>query len=384
MNEFALRALLRVLRMGAVVAAAVAAVAAALPIGEAGAAGDAGITAVIQFGTLKVTGTGAGEKIALRLKSGNSAIIEVDAGDDGTADFSFNRADVNKISVNAGPGDDAVRIDEVNGVFTTSIPTAIDGGEGNDNLTGGSGNEFFQGGLGNDSVNGKRGNDAAALGGGDDSFVWNPGDGSDAVEGGPGSDTEVFNGANVAEHFRLDPVLNRLAAGFLLFRDVGNITMTNSGIEQLVLTARGGADIVDVSDMTGSGLTKASIDLGGADAAADTVNVEGTDAADVVTISGGAGSVSETGLATALSITGTEPANDKLAVDLRGGDDALDASKLAATSVKLTAHGGDGNDVLVGSAGDDSLFGDAGDDILNGGPGNDVLDGGTGSNVLIQ
>jgi Ca2+-binding RTX toxin-like protein len=385
MNDFALRAVLRVLRMGAVVAAAVAAVAGALPIGEAGAAAArTGVTAVVQFGTLKVTGTSAGEKIALRLKSGNSAIIEVDAGDDGTADFSFNRADVHKIAVNAGPGDDAVRIDEVNGVFTTSIPTAIDGGEGNDNLTGGSGNELFLGGPGNDSVDGKRGNDAAGLGAGDDSFVWDPGDGSDAVEGGPGSDTEVFNGANVAEHFRLNPVSNPLAAGFLLLRDVGNITMANSGIEQLDLTARGGADIVDVGNLAGTGLKKANIDLGGADAAVDTVNVVGTNAADVVTISGGAGSVSETGLATALSITGAEPANDRLAVDLGGGDDALDASKLAATSVKLSAHGGEGNDVLVGSAGDDSLFGDAGDDILNGGPGNDVLDGGTGSNVLIQ
>ena len=382
MNDFALLALLRVLRIGAVVATILAAVAAALPTGEAAAAN--GITAVVQFGTLKVTGTSAGEKIALRLKSGNSAIIEVDAGDDGSADFSFNRADVHKIAVNAGPGDDAVRIDEVNGVFTTSIPTAIDGGQGNDTLTGGSGDELFQGGPGNDSVDGKRGNDAAGLGAGDDSFVWDPGDGSDAVEGGPGNDTEVFNGANVAEHFRLNPVSSRTAAGFLLLRDVGNITMANSGIEQLDLTARGGADIVDVGDLTGTGLKKANIDLGGADAAADTVNVVGTNAADVVTISGGAGTVSETGLATALSISGAEPANDRLAIDLRGGNDALDASKLAATSVKLTAHGGDGNDVLVGSAGDDSLFGDAGDDILNGGPGNDLLDGGTGNNVLIQ
>jgi Ca2+-binding RTX toxin-like protein len=50
----------------------------------------------------------------------------------------------------------------------------------------------------------------------------------------------------------------------------------------------------------------------------------------------------------------------------------------------LTANGGDGDDVLIGSAGDDTLTGGAGDDVLIGGPGFDILDGGTGDNILIQ
>ena len=50
----------------------------------------------------------------------------------------------------------------------------------------------------------------------------------------------------------------------------------------------------------------------------------------------------------------------------------------------LTANGGDGDDVLIGSAGNDILNGGAGDDVLNGGPGQDILDGGTGNNILIQ
>jgi Ca2+-binding RTX toxin-like protein len=50
----------------------------------------------------------------------------------------------------------------------------------------------------------------------------------------------------------------------------------------------------------------------------------------------------------------------------------------------LTANGGDGADVLIGSAGNDVLTGGAGDDVLNGGPGQDILDGGTGNNILIQ
>jgi Ca2+-binding RTX toxin-like protein len=50
----------------------------------------------------------------------------------------------------------------------------------------------------------------------------------------------------------------------------------------------------------------------------------------------------------------------------------------------LTANGGDGNDVLVGSRGNDILNGDAGDDVLIGNGGIDVLDGGTGNNVVLN
>ena len=52
--------------------------------------------------------------------------------------------------------------------------------------------------------------------------------------------------------------------------------------------------------------------------------------------------------------------------------------------MQLTANGGAGDDVLIGSAGNDILHGDAGDDILIGGPGLDILDRGTGNNIVIQ
>ena len=91
-----------------------------------------------------------------------------------------------------------------------------------------------------------------------------------------------------------------------------------------------------------------------------------------------------TGLAAAVHLSNAEPANDTLAIATVAGDDSVDASGLAASSVKLTEDGGDGDDHLVGSAGDDTLLGQAGDDVLIGGPGTDVLDGGPGSNVLIQ
>jgi Ca2+-binding RTX toxin-like protein len=90
------------------------------------------------------------------------------------------------------------------------------------------------------------------------------------------------------------------------------------------------------------------------------------------------------GLAAAVSIANSEPANDTLTVNALAGDDVIEASGLAADAIKLEGHGNDGDDVLIGSAGNDSLFGEAGDDVLLGGPGVDALDGGPGNNIVIQ
>ncbi len=152
----------------------------------------------LKHGELTIKGTEASDKLALRLRAGQPGILQVDAGDDGSADFSFARRRVARIAVDAGAGDDLVRIDESNGVFTDSIPTTIDGGDGNDNLAGGSGAETLLGGDGNDSIDGNGGNDAAFMGAGDDTFVWDPGDGSDTIEGQAGTDTMRFNGANAS------------------------------------------------------------------------------------------------------------------------------------------------------------------------------------------
>ena len=104
----------------------------------------------LQHGKLLIKGTQAEDKIALRLKAGNPGILQVDVGDNGSANFSFQRKHVARITVDARAGDDLVRVDESNGVFTDTIPTRIDGGDGNDSLAGGSGAETLLGGDGND------------------------------------------------------------------------------------------------------------------------------------------------------------------------------------------------------------------------------------------
>jgi Ca2+-binding RTX toxin-like protein len=89
------------------------------------------------------------------------------------------------------------------------------------------------------------------------------------------------------------------------------------------------------------------------------------------------------GLATIVSITGTDAAADRLEIRGLAGDDAVNGGGQAADGMLFTADGGDGNDVLIGGAGNDTLLGGDGDDVLVGGPGDDTLEGGAGDNLLF-
>jgi Ca2+-binding RTX toxin-like protein len=342
------------------------------------------VRATLKHGLLTIKGTHRSDKIVLRLAAGQPDVLQVDAGDDGSADFNFARAEIAAILVKARGGDDLVRIDEVNGIFTDKLPTTFNGGHGNDTLLGGSGTETFLGGDGNDTVDGNRGNDVAFLGSGDDTFAWDPGDGSDTVEGQSGLDTMLFNGANAAERIDLSANGNRLR----FFRDVGTVTMDTHGVERVDFKALGGSDAVTVNDLTGTDVRTLNVDLaatgGRGDGQPDRLVVDGTDRRDAIALAGSNGAALVTGLATTVNITNAEPANDALTINAQGGNDVVLANGLAASAIKLALDGGAGNDLLVGGAGDDFLSGGDGDDILIGGPGLDVLDGGAGNNVLIQ
>src|SRR5690348_8231929 len=171
----------------ALVLGVLAAAVAAVVLGPGAGSAFAAYTASVQNGTLNVVGDGASDKLALRLAPGDPNTLQLDVGDDGTADFGFDRSTFTAIHVAAGGGDDQVRVDRVNGLFTDKAVT-IDGGRGNDTLLGGDGDDTLIGGPGADFVDGNRGNDTALLGGGADTFQWDPGDGSDVVEGGNGAD----------------------------------------------------------------------------------------------------------------------------------------------------------------------------------------------------
>ncbi|MCI0633903.1 MAG: hypothetical protein L0206_08330, partial [Actinobacteria bacterium] len=185
----------------------------AIAVGIAGATPASAVQpgkAKVTKGLLRVTGTDASEAIALRLQAGQPGILQIDFGDDGSAEFSFDRSGIQQIVVNAGDGDDQVRIDESNGAFNVGIPTKTTGGDGDDTIAGGAGAETLRGGDGDDSIDGNAGADVGLMGDGDDTFVWDNGDGSDTVEGQEGADTMVFNGAAGAEQFDLSANGNRL------------------------------------------------------------------------------------------------------------------------------------------------------------------------------
>jgi Ca2+-binding RTX toxin-like protein len=295
----------------------------------------------LTHGVLTIKGTKASDKIALRLQAGQPDILQVDVGDDGSPDFSFERGKVAKIAVKARSGDDLVRIDESNGVFTDTIPTTIDSGDGNDTSAGGKGIETLLGGAGNDTIDGNGGNDLALMGAGDDTFVWDPGDGSDTIEGQDGTDTMLFNGANVSEQVDLSANGNRLK----FFRIQANVTMDTAGVERVDFNALGGADIVTVNDLTGTDVSAVTLDLAGTpagttgDGQPDRVVVNATNGDDSVNVNGDAGGVKVSGLAATTKILHSEAANDRLEINTLAGRDTVDSGGLAAGAIQLFVDG---------------------------------------------
>jgi hypothetical protein len=304
------------------IAALSAALLVAAPVASAHNQKVDGVRADIKRGTLEVKGGGQANSVALRLAAGDPGVIQVDVGNDQSADFSFARADVDAINVKMGNGDDVVRIDDANGAFTNTIPTTIAGGNGDDSLTGGLGDESFRGGDGDDSVVGGKGADAAYLGDGDDSFRWDPGDGSDVIEGQDGTDTMLFNGAAASETVTMTANGGRLT----FFRQPGAVTMDTRGVEVVDFNALGGNDAVTVGDLSGTDVKQTNVNLapsiGGntPDGVLDTVTVNGTDGNDNIAVTGNGSGADVTGLANTVSVTHAD-ARDVLSVDTRAGND---------------------------------------------------------------
>ncbi len=393
----------------------------------------AAYTAAVNGTTLVVTGDQKSDQLALRLDASGTRLI-VDVKNDGTPDFTFDRALFTAVTVSAGAGNDTVMIDESAGAFTDES-IVIDGGPGRDTLVGGSGADLILGGDGDDVVDARRGNDVVLLGDGDDVVVWNPGDGSDTLEGQAGEDRLEFRGANISESF--DVSANGGRVRFL--RNVANIGMDLNGMEEIDLAALGGADVVAVNDLTGTDMKRVHVDLGstagGGDGQPDAVLVQGSPGADLVNVGVVAGNLEVGGLAATVQIANGESALDRVTyavggpdevdvvgtkkadtitigaspvlgavrtsvdgfpmpVDVSGGgsltvlglggnDTITAANGIAALGTALEIDGGPGNDVITGGDGADVLIGGRGKDIVRGARGNDVLLLGSGSDTAI-
>jgi len=223
--------------------------------------------------------------------------------------FSIDIGTSEKLVVNLAGGNDTFSASSDLGSL---ISLTVDGSAGNDTINGSNGADTLFGGDGNDVIDGNGGLDTAFLGAGNDVFIWDPGDGSDNVDGGAGSDEMLFNGAAGAESF----TLSAGGDGLLFTRVQGNIVMDMTGVEKVTLNALGGADVINVNNPTGSGLTTFEVHLGVngvGDGAADTININDVG---VSVVNNGNGDLSITDAAGAvIHITGFEANLDQLVIN---------------------------------------------------------------------
>ena len=387
-------------RMGIKQFAAVAAVVA----GTAGFAAEQGQAAPFQkhpkvkHGLLKVNGTGAGEKIALRLKAGQSGILQIDFGDDGFADFQVRRDRVKRIAVDARGGNDLVRIDEANGVFTDSIPTTLDGGDGNDGLAGGAGSEKLLGGYGNDSIDGNRGDDLALW-----APVTTPSSGIPVTAATPSkartaptrcsSTAPTSPSASTCPPTASDCVSSATSA-----------TSPWTPPESSESTSRPSAAPTSstVNDLTGTDVKNVNADLAGADGQVDRVVVNGTNGNDTVEVNGDASGVTVSGLAALVAIQGAgadrqagrrRPRRQRrdLGRDAPGPDDRPDPRRRRRRRPDRRRQGrrdllgGDDNDSIDGNAGNDLALLGAGNDtfVWDPGDGSDTVEGQDGADTML-
>ncbi|MFI5380521.1 MAG: beta strand repeat-containing protein [Tepidisphaerales bacterium] len=197
---------------------------------------------------------------------------------------------------------------------------------------------------------------------------------------GPGVNTAIVNGTAAADTFTIGASDTHLLVG------AGSDTIDLVSAQQLNVLGGDGADSITFNNLAGSGLGVLDLDAG-ADAAADTVAINGTNAADSITVGPAGAGLSIQGLAALINLTGTTTA-DTLTINGLAGNDTIAAVPGTNASVQLVLNGGAGDDyltgdgTLVGGAGNDTLAGIAGADSLDGGAGNDLLVAGTGASTL--
>ena len=152
-------------------------------------------------GLLSINGDADDNRIGVEV-SGDRLRVHVDGR---SADF--NAKDVSLIFVQAGAGNDIVKIDS-----SVSLPTRLYGGLGNDRLSGGSGPDLIEGNAGNDRIKGNAGadllfgglgNDRVAGGRGDDYLAG--GSGNDRLRGGLGNDWIFGDATNTYPEGAVDP-----------------------------------------------------------------------------------------------------------------------------------------------------------------------------------
>ena len=308
---------------------------------------------------ISAAGTAGADAVRVANASGGSVQVTGLA-----ADVRVTGADatLDTLELRTGAGNDTL---DASGLSGNRIQLRLFAEGGDDRVIGSAGADFVNGGLGSDNV---------SLGAGDDRFQWNPGEGSDVIDGQQGFDTHEFNGSAANERMSLVANGNRAT----LTRDVGNIVMDQDNFERVEITARAGADSIEIGDLSGTDVREVSVDLaavaGGTvgDGLSDLVGVNGSSRSEFISVTTEGNSLRVAGLAADSRVTNLDAA-DRVEVRGGAGNDVIQALLVPAGTAVLNLDGGAGNDVLVGSQGADTLDGGTGNDLLFGGAGDDTF-----------
>ena len=345
-------------------------------------------------GAVPGTGDGANDVVEGYGTDGNDAItVAVDGGKVVVtglpAQMTISNADSDWLTIHTGKGDDIVNASKLN-----VMALQVNAGDGNDRITGSKVMDSLRGDEGNDIVMGDDGDDYAYLDNGDDLFLWYAGDGKDMVYGASGTDTVRVTGSNTG-----DILIFNTSLGAMQGSHNGAAIVVADLVERLEVRALGGADRIDLFDLTDCEVRHVSVDLAAkagdtlADTSVDSVNVGGTSADDVVDIGWSGSGVRVTGLAAKIDIAHAG-ATDVLNVYGDSGNDTILAGALPGGKMRLQLSGGSGDDVIMGSAGKDTVIGGAGNDVAflgagddqfiwNIGDGTDRIEGQAGTDSLV-
>ena len=136
-----------------------------------------------------------------------------DFGDVTSQTFDISDSSIKSISVSAGGGDDKVSI-----ARSVTLPSTLNGGDGNDDLSGGGGADTIDGGAGADRITGGLGSDKLSGGAGNDSIFAADG-AKDTVDGG---DDDVADDGSRGDVAVVDP------AGTDTSDDVSNVEVVRT------------------------------------------------------------------------------------------------------------------------------------------------------------
>lgn len=232
-----------------------------------------------------------------------------------------------------------------------SLGDTLDGGSGRDTLISGSGDDSINGGSGNDSINSGPGNDTILGGAGRDSIDGGTGDdvidgqgGNDRIDAGSGANEIIWTGSGAGDDVAVQ------ADGFQRLTVQGNSSANSfsvSVVNELLVVSEGGASFTLNEDIS-------------------RVSIFGDGGDDTVTVSG--------------SLVDVQPLH--LIINGDNGNDTLTANGVRLGSVRLSFHGGDGDDIISGSDDRDMVDGGLGNDLISGNDGNDMLMGGDGRDTI--